>query len=211
MKIAVRPESIKPQAREWLGKGWFHPGQLATSAIVDQLEGMYLSFWTFDATVDARWKAQVGYPRQRRYYDQHDKTWKTRTEIEWRWEEGRVAFHVDDLLVSASSRASSIILERIYPFDLNELVEYKPEFLAGWLAQAYDVGLDQAWKHGKAAIREQARQACYADIPTSNIRNFSMAADFSNESWRYVLLPVYLTAYRFENKTYKVMVNGQTG
>jgi hypothetical protein len=43
------------------------------------------------------------------------------------------------------------------------------------------------------------------------VRNFSMSLDFAEESWRYVLLPIYLTTYQFERKNYQVMINGQTG
>ena len=38
-----------------------------------------------------------------------------------------------------------------------------------------------------------------------------MTADFASETWRYLLLPVYVAAYQFESKVYQVMVNGQTG
>jgi hypothetical protein len=60
-------------------------------------------------------------------------------------------------------------------------------------------------------MRDKAKQACYASIPSIHVRNFSMSADFEDEVWRYVLLPVYLAAYRFEEKIFQVMVNGQTG
>jgi hypothetical protein len=106
---------------------------------------------------------------------------------------------------------SHVILEKVYPFNLNDLVTYSPDFLAGWQAQTYDITLPKAWETGKAIMREKAKKACYADIPTNHVRNFSMSADFSEEAWRYVLLPVYVSAYLFENKTYQVMVNGQTG
>ena len=60
-------------------------------------------------------------------------------------------------------------------------------------------------------MREQTRQACISQASTSMVRNFSMNLDFSQETWRYVLLPVYVAAYRYQGKTFQVMVNGQTG
>jgi hypothetical protein len=73
------------------------------------------------------------------------------------------------------------------------------------------VQLKPAWEVGKRAMREQAREACYDDIRSAHVRNFSMTADFGDERWRYVLLPVYMATYTFENQVYRVMVNGQTG
>jgi len=204
-------ETVRLKAQEWLGKGWFHPPELSASAVVDRFHGIYLPYWTFDAYISADWKAQVGHERQERYYDSGDKTWKTRTVIDWRWEDGRIALDADDLLVPGSTRVSHILLERLLPFKLDELTPYNPDFLAGWEAQAYDIDLPSAWESGKSIMREQAKQSCYDDIHSSHVRNFSMKADFSNEVWRYILLPVYLASYRFEDKIFQVMVNGQTG
>ena len=202
---------IRASAAAWLGKGWFHPGELAKSAVIDRFTGIYLPFWTFSAAVHSHWKAEVGYEREERYYDSSEKEWKTRTVIDWRWEDGDVTTRETDLLISGSSHISRVILERVYPFRLSDLATYAPDFLAGWQAHQYDIPLTTAWEAGKTAIREKARADCYTDIPTSHVRSFSMSADFDDETWRYVLLPVYLAAYRFEQKVFQVMVNGQTG
>lgn len=206
----VTTDVVRQRTREWLGKGWFHPSGLASSSAIDHFTGVYLSFWTFDADMSSDWNAEVGYERQERFYDASAKEWRSRTVIDWRWEKGHVNTGVRDLLIAGTSRLSRLILEKLYPFDLNDLVAYSPDFLAGWQAQTYDIPLPQAWETGKAAMREKARAACYADIPTQHVRNFSMKADFSDETWRYLLLPVYVSAYIFDNKPYQVMVNGQT-
>jgi DNA-directed RNA polymerase subunit RPC12/RpoP len=207
----VTPEMTRARAGEWLGKGWFHPQELASNAVIDRFSGIYLSFWTFAAQINSKWKAEVGYERTEREYDFSRKEWRTRMVIDWRWENGQVGINLADLLVPGNSRVSWVILEKLYPFNLNELVAYAPDFLAGWQAQAYDVSLPDAWEQGKTIMRDRAKSACRSDIHSIHVRNFSMMADFADESWRYSLLPVYLAAYKFENKVYQVMVNGQTG
>jgi hypothetical protein len=207
----IQQEEIRKRATIWLGKGWFHPTELASAAVVDRFTGLYLPYWTFGADIDAAWKAQVGHERQERYYDSGSKTWHTRTVIDWRWEDGRVPLKIENLIVAGSSRLSHVILDRLEPFHLSDLVAYAPDYLAGWQAQAYEITLPVAWEKGKTAMREKAKKACYEDIRSSHVRNFSMNADFNDEVWRYILLPVYLAAYRFQNKTYQVMANGQTG
>lgn len=207
----IQPQATRTLAQKWLGQGWFHPSELGASAIVDRFSGVYLPFWTFSAQIASTWKAEVGYEREERYYDSEAKEWKTRIEIDWRWENGRVNVNVTDLLVSGNSRLSQVILKRLYPFNLNDLVNYAPDFLAGWQAQTYNLTLPKAWEQGKAEMRERAKSACHSDINSSHVRNFNMTADFNEEAWRYVLLPVYIAAYKFENKVYQVMLNGQTG
>jgi ribosomal protein L37AE/L43A len=209
----IKPEQIKNITADWLGKGWFHPGELRSNAALRRFNGVYLPFWTFDTQVQAQWHAQVGYKKTVRHYNSREKRWETRTKIEWRWENGSVHLSIDDYLISGSSpkHINQRILQGIYPYQISGLVAYEPDYLAGWQAQAYETTLTEAWQNAKAAIREQAKETCYEDIPTSHVRNFSMTADFADESWRYILLPVYLATYKYEGKAFQVMVNGQTG
>lgn len=206
-------EETRQAVADWLGKGWFHPDDLKGNTVLQRFQGIYLPFWTFDTQVNAGWRAEVGYEQTERHYNASEKRWETRTRIVWRWESGDVRLSIDDFLVtgSAESHISHRILEGLYPYNLQELVAYGPDYLAGWQAQAYETPLTEAWESAKLAIREQSKQACRADIPSAHVRNFSMSADFADESWRYILLPIYLSTYKFQDSTYQVMVNGQTG
>jgi len=196
-------------AREWLGSSWMTPGQLQRMARLSGLTAIYLPFWTFDATTHASWRAEVGHTQSERYFQNGE--WKTRTRTVWRWESGQVDLRIDDLQVNGTARVSSLLLDRIKPYELGEMCAYEPKYLAGFQAQAYDVPLEEAWEEGRTKMREMTRQACVEQASSSQIRNFSTSLDFADESWRYVLLPVYLTSYPFEGKTYQVLVNGQTG
>jgi ribosomal protein S27E len=209
----ITPEQTLPLAKTWLGTGWYHPQALAENVAVRQFVSIYLPFWTFKAQVDAQWRAQVGYQKTERVFNHRNKQWESRTRTDWVWEDGRVNLNVDDLLIpgTAPKHLSHAILKQLYPFHMVDLVAYSPDYLAGWRAQAYETTLTDAWEMGKQVIRDDAKQACYQKIRSSQVRNFSMSADFSDESWRYILLPVYLAAYRYEGKVYQVMVNGQTG
>ncbi|NPV85067.1 MAG: hypothetical protein HPY45_03525 [Anaerolineae bacterium] len=207
----IQPQENASRLRAWLSKGWFHPENLTSLASTDQFVGIYLPFWTFDAQIQANWKAEVGYERQVRYYDHGSKGWRTRTEIDWVWKTGQVHLDINSLLITGTSHISHRIAEKILPFDLDQLVAYAPDYLAGWQALAYDIDLPTAWERGKAMMREKAKTSCYHSIDSPHVRNFSMNADFSNESWRYILLPIYLSTYRYEGKTFQVMVNGQNG
>ncbi len=209
----IKTNQTRQLTAEWLGKGWFHPAELSANAILQRFNAIYLPYWTFDARIKAAWRAEVGYERTVRHYNAHEKRWETRTEIDWRWENGLVPLMIDDLLVSgvAAQRVNVNVLNGLLPFNTQALVAYKPDFLAGMRAQAYEVTLPQAWETGKAIMREHARDACRKSIASSHVRNLSVSADFSDESWRYILLPVYLAAYRHEERVFQVMINAQTG
>jgi len=194
---------------EWLGRGWMHPSELQSIHASQEMSGIYLPFWTFDAHVQAAWKAEVGIKKRKRYYA--DGEWKTRTVIEWNWRSGQEHLPTNDHLVPGTAQVSQIILHKTMPFDLDGLVEYAASYLAGWQAKTYDVELQKAWDVARKEMRKRIKQACYKDTGSSHVRNMRMTTRFADEQWRYILLPVYLASYHFKDRTFQVMVNGQTG
>jgi predicted RNA-binding Zn-ribbon protein involved in translation (DUF1610 family) len=205
----IEADKCQNLSREWLGSSWMTPGALKRLARVADFTGIYLPFWTFDSITDADWKAEVGHTKTERYFSNGE--WKTRTKTVWKWENGHVHLFHDDLLVEGTTRVSAVLLDRIKGYNLNQLAPYEPKYLAGLQAQSYDIPLESAWETVRHEMRERTRRACRAQASTSKIRNFSMNLDFSEESWRYILLPVYLAIYHYQDQSYQVMVNGQTG
>jgi DNA-directed RNA polymerase subunit RPC12/RpoP len=207
----IERDACAELVRAWLKRGWMYPANLVQAARGAQFSGIYLPFWTFSARVNAAWRAQVGRERMETYFDVSEAKFKTRTYIEWKWEQGQVALPFSDELQTGTRHISEPLLRRLAPYDLNALVTYDPAYLAGWRAQAYEISLNDAWDAARARMREIARDACDEQIDSRHVRNFSMNAVFDDEAWRLILLPTFLATYRFAGKTYQVVVNGQTG
>ena len=197
--------------QRWLGSHWMTPAALKSLVNIQAFSGIYLPFWTFDSTTSAEWRAEIGHTETERYYDHSDKTWKTRTKIDWRWESGSAHLRIDDLLEAGTARASARHLNLVQNYDMQGLVAYEPGFLAGMQAQTYDIALEAAWEIARQDMREKTRQACRKQASTSMIRNFRMELDFSEENWRLILLPLFLTPFVYGKRVYQVLVNGQTG
>ena len=211
MPFEIKPETTVQLAQEWMGSSWMTPGKLQDLARLTRFTPIYLPYWTFDAAAQSDWRAQVGHTVTERYYDSSSRSWKTRTKIEWRWEAGQVHKTFDDLLIPGTKKLSTHLLGQIKPYNMEKLTPYAPDFLAGQQAQAYDFKLEDAWEEARREMRESTREACREQASTPMIRSFTMSLDFSDESWRYIMLPVYVAAYRFSDETYQVMLNGQTG
>lgn len=207
--FSVDQHQCQAQVAEWLGRGWMHPPELRSVRALREMGGVYLPYWTFDARVRADWKAQVGTERTETYFEHGER--RTRTVIDWHWRSGQVVLPINDHMVPGSARVSPVLLRRIAPFDLRGLAEYDPGYLAGWQAKVYDVPLESGWEVAKQEMREEAKRACYRDTGSHHVRSFQMTADFADERWRYVLVPIYLASYRFDERTFQVAVNGQTG
>lgn len=207
--FTILSENCRNITRLWLSKSWMTPAGLSQIANLRGFTAIYLPFWTFDALNSAHWKAEVGHTQTQRYFQ--DGEWKERTVVVYRWESGQVQLQVDDLLVPGSTQVSHQLVKKVYDFDLGALVPYDAKYLAGLGAQAYTLELEKAWELARQEMRERTRQACMEQASTPRIRNFSMDLDFAEESWRYILLPFYLSAYAYQGKTFQVMVNGQNG
>jgi hypothetical protein len=180
------------------------PPALRKLAQISDFTPIYIPFWTFDAITDATWKAEVGHTRT------VGSGKNRRTVTVWKWESGKVHLNHDDVLISGTTHVSNVLLKRIKKFWLEKLVPYSPDYLAGSQAQAYDVALEPAWEQAREKMREDTKDACRRQASSTKIRNFSMNLDFSGESWRYILVPIFLTTYRYQDKVFQVMVNGQT-
>lgn len=223
---ALRPESLVPldvdraaveQAfTRWIGRLWFRPNALKRCKASDA-RGLYVPFWTFDAHVHSDWSADAGY----HYYvtvsytvtvngkTQH----RTRQERRTRWEPawGQRDDVFDDVLVPASTGLHEELLAELGGFDTTALVPYRPEYLAGWHAEEYQLDLEQGWQAGRGLMETRQRARCSGDVPGDTQRNLRVSNTFDDVRWKHVLLPVWSVAYSFRGKVYPVLVNGQSG
>ena len=199
--FALDPAICQARVAAWLGSTWMVPASLRGLAATTNFTAIYIPFWTFDARIEADWRAEV----------EHTETSGRHTRKVWRWESGQVRHIFDDLLTGGSKRVSLLLLGQISNYDPGQLVQYDPKYLAGILAQSYDIQLEDAWGMARTLMREVVRAECRKCPSTDRVRNFSMQLDYADETWRYILAPLYIATYQHGRKTYQVLVNGQTG
>jgi len=131
--------------------------------------------------------------------------------VRWYPTRGHHAGDYDDVLVYATRSIDVRLLQKIYPFDTKKLTGYQPDFLAGWGAESYQIPLAQAWPLGRDLIYSEEYRACGSLVPGDTYRNLRVGTDLSKLTYKHVLLPVWVASYRYHDKTYQFMINGQTG
>jgi predicted RNA-binding Zn-ribbon protein involved in translation (DUF1610 family) len=117
----------------------------------------------------------------------------------------------DDLLINAASHMQGRLIRKIEPFDLRELIPYRPEYLAGFGAERYSIGLQQGWGNAKDIIRQDLYGDIHGQIHADTVRNLNVQTMYRDVRYKHLLLPVWISAYRFHKKTYQFLINGQTG
>lgn len=223
----LQPESLVPflvpQPRAtsgfegWLKGLWFRPGDLFKMARVEGVHGVYLPYWTFDADVDSRWHAERGeHYYETEYYTDQDEDGssveRSREVQHTRWypAHGRRSDRFDDVLVCASRGVREDLAAKLCTFDTAQLVPYSPGYLLGWRAEAYALDLPGSWAQAQKIIEEQQRQRCSGDVGGDTNRNLEVENTFRRETFKHVLLPLFVLAYRYNGRPYQVLVNGQT-
>lgn len=222
-KEAFRPESVlpfkvpEPQARDriraWYGKLWLAPNALAKKALTDTVRGVYLPYWTFDAKVDAAWTAEAGhYYYTTETYTENGQT-RTRQVRHVRWEPaaGRLQHFFDDDLICASIGVHPGLLRGIEPFPTTELKAYDAGYVAGWVVERYQIDLVAAAQRARDAMDGKVQALCGQQVPGDTYRNLQVRADYSGQTFKHVLAPVWLLSYTYGSRAFQCVLNGVTG
>ncbi|MFN6979846.1 MAG: primosomal protein N' (replication factor Y) - superfamily II helicase, partial [Gemmobacter sp.] len=220
----IKPQALIPfriterEGREamvrWLGRLWFAPNGLVEYARKGRaLTGIYVPYWTFDAATRSRYRGERGDA----YYVTETVTvtrdGKTRQEqrqvrkIRWSPAQGWVSRFFDDVLVLASTALPRRYADALAPWDLTALEPYRPDYLSGFLAEGYTVSLADgrtiAHEVMAGIIAEDVRRAIGGDEQ----RIHRIDTDHSAETFKHVLLPIWMAAYKYGGKTYRFVVN----
>ena len=223
IKEAFRPESLLPmkvsenQVRDsihrWYKTRWFAPNKLKRAALTDTVKGLYIPYWTFDAQVHADWTAESGYYyyEQETYRDSKGEL-KTRQvqKIRWQPSSGQLDHFFDDELVPASRGVQPEMLRRIEPFPTKELAPYQPGFLSGWVVERYQIDLGTAAHTAREEMDAELRSLCAAQVPGDTHRNLQIEADYSGQTFKHILVPIWLLTYNYGARNFQVVINGYT-
>jgi hypothetical protein len=224
IKAPIRPQSLLPfkvaepkvreQIRRWYASKWLAPGALKSRALVDRVRSVYIPYWTFDAQSVCPWTADAGhyYYTTESYRDNQGRS-QTRQVRHVRWEpaSGMVRHFFDDEPVPGTQGVSRALLQQIEPFPTAELVPYDTAFLSGFVVEHYQIVLLDAAQRSQDAMIEKLRDMCAREIPGDTYRSLEIHPVFSAQTFKHILVPVWLLSYLYGSRTYQVLVNGYTG
>lgn len=213
---AIRPESLlpmkiaEPRARDliraWYAGIWLAPNGFAGKAITDTVKGIYLPYWTFDASVYARWTAESG----EYYYTGSGKN--RQRHVRWRPASGELNHFFDDELVCASLGVHQALLKKIEPFPTTDgLIPYDAGYLSGWTVERYQIDLVTSAQQSRSAMDATIRGMCADAIPGDTYRNLVVQSSYSGQTFKHVLVPVWLLSYVYRGRSFQVVLNGVTG
>jgi hypothetical protein len=213
LPFAVAESAVREQIRRWYASKWLAPNKLKTRALVDRVHGVYIPYWTFDAHVVCPWQAEAGhYYYETETFFQNGRP-RTRQVRKTRWvpASGEVRHFFDDEPVPGTHGVSHALLAEVEPFPTKELKPYDKAFVSGFVVEHYQIVLFDAAKRSQESMNAKLRQMCAAQIPGDTHRNLTIQPTYSGQTFKHILVPIWLLTYNFGAKPYQVVVNGVTG
>jgi len=201
--------------RKWIGGRWFAPSALKkTVNQVEGVHGVYVPCWTFDADTSSHYEGQRGMHRQvqERVSDGKGGTiTQTRIVTDWYYTNGNVDVAFDDTLVLASSSIPEHLAGVLQNWDVSHLVPFSDDFVAGFTVEAYQLALEPGFGKAQLIFRAEIERAAERDIGGDEQRVTKVETQYGKIAFKHILLPVWICSYKFANKSWRVVVNGQTG
>jgi ribosomal protein L37E len=197
--MKIDKDEAYARVRKWLKKGFFSPSDLALRAGGLDLRPAYYPVWTFDGTLEVSWVCEVSTGSGDR------SQWVTRTGVE--------SEIFDDILVPGMKALKLPELMAVEPFNLKDVIEFRPEYVAGWPVLSYDRPLsDSSLQARERVIKGVQKNLLYSIESGEKKRNVRTGAgQWSGITFKHLLLPLWTGAYHYQGKEYALMINGQMG
>jgi len=226
-KKAIKPRYLLPfkaAAKEintlfagWVRSLWLAPGDLKRLAKTGKgVTGIYVPYWTYDAQTSAEYTGLRGdtYMEPEEVMTVQDGKRVIQTlmvpKIRWTPASGFVNVSFDDVLVMASKSLSPAYAQMLEPWDLQNLTEYDEGYLRGFLAESYQVGPREGFEKARARMHDEIMVAIAADIGGDSQQIHSVKTAYDDISFKHLLLPVWISAYKYRGTLYRFLVNART-
>lgn len=199
----------KNNLKQWVDSRWFAPNRFRKQGAEGKFNGVYLSYFTFDSMTFTAYSGQRG-----EHYWVTVGSGKNRRRVRrtrWYPASGRFQRFFDDVLVLANTGLRRDFMLALEPWPLLKVVPFNQQMLAGHMARTYDVELDECFDVGKKRIDEALYREVCQRIGGDTQRVSSVDSNYEAITFKHILLPVWLLAYRYGDKSFQVFINAATG
>lgn len=207
--FAVEKGSADQKLKGWVRSRWFAPNEFTRRGVEGKFDGVYMPFFTFDAMTFTRYRGQRG----DHYWETVGSGQNKRRVMKVRWSPASGSFQrfFDDVCVPALKSLPQKLLHGLEPWPTERLVPFTDQALAGKLAHTYEIELPGAFELGKARMESELTSDVKRRIGGDVQQISSQETAYSALTYKHVLLPVWILAYRYGGKPYRVVVNAVTG
>lgn len=209
MPFLVDHDTAGRNLDNWVNSRWFAPNDFKKKGVEGKFNGVYLPYWTFDSLTFTHYSGERGEEYTVTVGSGDDEREETR--VRWYPASGAFQRFFDDVLVLASPGMNRKLMQALEPWPLHEVIPFTQEVLAGYMARTYEIELEPGFYEARdrmdAAIEEEVLERIGGDQQ----RVHDIDSRYDAITFKHLLLPVWLLAYQYREKTYQVMINAGTG
>ncbi|MBE7082730.1 MAG: hypothetical protein E7378_03555 [Clostridiales bacterium] len=187
-------------------KKWFLPNAFKKAPPVEGIHGIYVPTFSFDAGSYSQYKGVLA--KDSSYTDSQGHR-HTRTSYQ-HISGTHQAKHVD-VVVEASSKINQKQMEEIKPYEMSQLVKFDQGFILGYTVEHYLNSLEECKKMSEQIMYQIIKNQILSKYSYDRVSSFDMTTQYIAEKYGYYLLPIYKCDYKYKDKTYTTIMNGQTG
>lgn len=199
---SIIPFSIDESRARQIMIAWSKHQRLPANTRLEPPRGLYFPAWKFTISGPLPWNSLIPDNNDFDIPDAMD-GWKTHSGME--------LVAQDDILVPGSQTLPENWFDNFCQYDLDQLVPYDPAYLADWPAESYQISLSDASLEARAMVLEHARSAVKDKIPAFHKNLYLDSKDLMVETFKLILLPLWISHFRVDQKHYPLLINGQTG
>lgn len=191
-------EQAQAAFRSWLGKGKFRPNDLQSAAVLTEMRGVFLPYWAFTVECDSYWTADSNFI-------------PPGAKAEWAPQFGAHRGRYAGTLVPASGALSFLEVRELGELDLDAALPYSPEVLGDLPAEPFSVTRKRARLLARQGLEQRLREDCQTLVPGPRQRNLKLNTLTTGTTAEPVLLPAWILAWQYRGRTFRFLVNGETG
>ncbi len=210
LSFQVEKEKARMNLSEWVRSRWFAPNEFLQRGVEGRFNGVYLPFWTYDSLTFSRYWGARGDDYTVTVTDSNNQT-HTETHTRWTSVSGSHQRFFDDVLVLATKGMNRDLMDSLEPWTLDNIQPFTQELLAGFMARTYEVELGEGFPIAKKRIDAGIESDVRNQIGGDKQRIDKIQTRYDAITFKHLLLPVWLLAYRYHDKTFQVLVNAVTG
>ena len=195
--------------QKWLKKKAFAPTKIKKVLPKPTLFSTYIPSWTYDSDVFATYTGRLGVEYQVTVGS--GKNRHTETRIRYFNISGTIQIKVDDVLVNAGKSINQKEIQAIEPFSTNDSLIYDNRYLAGHGCEHYSMDVKQGWNVAKGIINGMLRAKILSRYTYDVVDYLNIYPTYSNITYKYVIVPIWLCYYLFAKKEYRFIANGENG
>lgn len=209
LPFAVTEAEAHKSFVKWLKRRIFAPHKVKKDIKKHPMNGVYIPTWVFNSSVNCAYEARFGQTYTVRVGS--GKNARTVTRTRWFNVSGQFTYNVNDLAVEASNMITQKQLGKIDGFDISSAVAFEDEYLAGFSSERYSVGLDDSWNTAQRIVNDALVNIVRRRHPHDREDYVNVYPVYEGTTYKYVLAPLWVSAYKYRDKQYGFVVNGRNG